>query len=142
MPSNCVLSSHVAVLHSQSSDQSRQGACSFHNGKIFGIVPSGEQANITAAISANQRMVELPAISGKDFYDNLDAVWLPGNTLAIDFAFPAFADNMGHWAEASLPAFSVFQSDAWHKHVVGAGAANKYIGAPTPPRQPPAYTQR
>lgn len=32
---------------------------------------------------------------------------MPGVTLIIDMAFPAYPDNFGHWAEALLPVYNV-----------------------------------
>lgn len=45
--------------------------------------------------------------------------WWGGNTLLIDFPFPAFPDNMGHWAEVLLPVYSSLLTGTWRKHVQG-----------------------
>ena len=45
--------------------------------------------------------------------------WWGGNTLLVDFPFPAFPDNMGHWAEVLLPVYSTLLTGAWRKHVQG-----------------------
>lgn len=45
--------------------------------------------------------------------------WWAGNTLLIDFPFPAFPDNMGHWAEVLLPVYSALLTGTWRKHVQG-----------------------
>lgn len=36
--------------------------------------------------------------------------YIPGVTLLIDFPFPAFPDNLGHWAELLLPLYSALSS--------------------------------
>lgn len=42
----------------------------------------------------------------------------------IDLAFPAFPDNMGHWAEALLPIYNVLEEGAWES---AAGNASSVI---------------
>jgi len=49
---------------------------------------------------------------------------VPGVTLFIDFPFPAFPDNLGHWAELLLPLYSALSSSqllqllkGGHKHI-------------------------
>ena len=46
--------------------------------------------------------------------------WWGGNTLLIDFPFPAFPDNMGHWVEVLLPVYSTLMDGGWRSHVQGA----------------------
>ena len=41
------------------------------------------------------------------------AACVPGTTLVLDFPFPAFPDNMGHWVEVLAPAYSVLSRGAW-----------------------------
>lgn len=38
--------------------------------------------------------------------------YVPGVTLFLDFPFPAFPDNLGHWAEVLLPLYSALSSTA------------------------------
>jgi len=38
---------------------------------------------------------------------------VPGITLHIDFPFPGYPDNLGHWAEIMWPTFSVFATREW-----------------------------
>lgn len=40
-----------------------------------------------------------------------------GSTLLIDFPFPAFPDNMGHWAEVLAPAYSILSLKSWTQHL-------------------------
>lgn len=74
----------------------------------------------------------MPSIDPAAFIDNLDCGWVPGNTLALDFPFPAFPDNEGHWAELMLPSFSVLLNSTWKKHTTGEGNSSPYIGASSP----------
>jgi hypothetical protein len=39
--------------------------------------------------------------------------FVPGVTLHLDFPFPGYPDNLGHWTEVLLPTFSVFSSPEW-----------------------------
>ncbi len=38
---------------------------------------------------------------------------MPGLSLLLDLAFPAFPDNMGHWMEALLPVYNILRQGAW-----------------------------
>jgi hypothetical protein len=49
----------------------------------------------------------------------LQVCYVPGVTLYLDFPFPAFPDNLGHWAELLLPMHSVFSSPSWAQHLQG-----------------------
>lgn len=40
-------------------------------------------------------------------------------TLFIDFPFPAFPDNLGHWAELLLPLYSALSSKQLQQHLQG-----------------------
>ena len=42
---------------------------------------------------------------------------MAGTTLLIDFPFPAFPDNMGHWAEVLAPAYSCLSTKTWTKYL-------------------------
>ena len=48
--------------------------------------------------------------------------WWGGNTLLIDFPFPAFPDSMGHWAEVLLPVYSTLVTGEWKRHVQGTSS--------------------
>lgn len=49
----------------------------------------------------------------------LQAGWVPGTSLLLDLAFPAFPDNMGHWMEALLPVYNVLEQGAWKRPLSG-----------------------
>lgn len=40
---------------------------------------------------------------------------MPGLSLLLDLAFPAFPDNMGHWMEALLPVYNILRQEAWKR---------------------------
>lgn len=40
-----------------------------------------------------------------------------GTTLWLDYSFPAFPENMGHWLEMLLPVYSQLSSGEWRAHV-------------------------
>lgn len=42
---------------------------------------------------------------------------MPGTTLLLDLAFPAFPDNFGHWAEAIVPIYNVLSARAWKSSI-------------------------
>ena len=39
----------------------------------------------------------------------LQAAWVPGVSLLIDYPFAAYPDNFGHWAELLLPIYNVIE---------------------------------
>ena len=43
----------------------------------------------------------------------MQAGWVPGTTLLLDLAFPAYPDSMGHWSEALIPVYNVLEGAAW-----------------------------
>jgi hypothetical protein len=45
--------------------------------------------------------------------------YVPGVTLFLDFPFPAFPDNLGHWAELLLPLYSTLSTKHWRQHLQG-----------------------
>ena len=47
------------------------------------------------------------------------AHWLAGTTILIDFAFPAYPDNMGHWAELIAPLFCTLAASNWRQAAGG-----------------------
>ena len=49
----------------------------------------------------------------------LQSAWWPGNTVMIDIPFPAYPENMGHWAEVLLPLYSVLAMREWAHMVKG-----------------------
>lgn len=105
-------------------------SCRLHNGKFMAVTPVDVPSNVSCGLSVNQRILEVPALDGAQFVDNLQAAWVPGNTLAIDFPFPAFPTNSGHWAELMLPLFSVLQNVTWAQDTKGSGHGKPVIGAP------------
>lgn len=84
---------------------------------------------MTLGLSTNQNLVSLPAIDGATFVDGIEPAWVAGNTLVIDFPFPAYPYNSGHWTEVVLPLFRTLADGRWAKHCVGEGAGRAIIGA-------------
>lgn len=48
---------------------------------------------------------------------------MPGLSLLLDLAFPAFPDNMGHWMEALLPVYNILRQGAWNQTMLGGRGA-------------------
>jgi hypothetical protein len=44
---------------------------------------------------------------------SLQTGWIEGTTLFVDFPFPAFPENMGHWAEVLFPLYSLLSEGLW-----------------------------
>lgn len=51
--------------------------------------------------------------------------WWGGNTVMLDFPFPTYPDNMGHWAEILFPLYSMLRAKNWQEAV--GGPSTKYI---------------
>lgn len=59
------------------------------------------------------------ATTSKTALHCLQSAWWPGNTVMIDIPFPAYPENMGHWAEVLLPLYSVLAMREWTHMVKG-----------------------
>ena len=59
------------------------------------------------------------ATTSKTVLHCLQSAWWPGNTVMIDIPFPAYPENMGHWAEVLLPLYSVLAMREWAHMVKG-----------------------
>ena len=50
----------------------------------------------------------------------VQAAWIPGVSLLVDFPFAAYPDNFGHWAEVLLPIYNFVRQQPWPAHAAGA----------------------
>lgn len=75
---------------------------------------------VKADMTLNMMLIEMPVADAAVFYRHVQTGWWSGNTLLIDFPFPAFPDNMGHWVEVLLPVYSTLVTGAWKQQVLGA----------------------
>jgi hypothetical protein len=50
-----------------------------------------------------------------------------GVSLLVDLPFPAFPDNMGHWAEALLPVYNVLEQGPWREALPAGSSASGTI---------------
>jgi hypothetical protein len=72
----------------------------YHNGKWYALVDGTSNASsIEEGLSVNVGVTKLPVADIKQFTTNFMTCYVPGNTLMVDFPFPAFPDNLGHLAE-------------------------------------------
>ncbi|KAL3143022.1 hypothetical protein ABBQ38_003301 [Trebouxia sp. C0009 RCD-2024] len=96
----------------------------FHAQRFYAVnCLSTKEANATAIkadMSLNMMLIEMPVAKAEDFYQHVQTGWWGGNTLLIDFPFPAFPENMGHWAEVLLPLYSALVAGTWRQHVQGS----------------------
>jgi hypothetical protein len=49
----------------------------------------------------------------------LQAAWVPGVSLLVDFPFAAYPDNSVHWAEVLLPIYNFVQQQDWAHGALG-----------------------
>lgn len=85
--------------------------------------PGLGSSTLEEGLSVNTALVSLPLSNISAFSDNLRAGFLPGTTLLVDFPFPAFPDNLGHWAEVMITTYSVLADGAWRGNLVGGRGA-------------------
>jgi hypothetical protein len=72
----------------------------YHNAKWYALVDdTSDSATIEEGLSVNVGVTKLPVADIKSFTANFKTCYVPGNTLMVDFPFPAFPDNLGHLAE-------------------------------------------
>ncbi|EFJ44348.1 hypothetical protein VOLCADRAFT_106494 [Volvox carteri f. nagariensis] len=76
-------------------------------------------SQLEEGLSVNCALINLPVSNISSFTDNMRTGFLPGTTLLVDFPFPAFPDNLGHWAEIMLTTYSVLMDGAWRSNSVG-----------------------
>ena len=93
----------------------------WHASKWYAVLPPSEMNNKTLeeGLSVNTALIRLPVTDPDLFTDNLGMGFLAGTTLLVDFPFPAFPDNNGHWAEIMLPTYSVLANGSWADFVGG-----------------------
>lgn len=71
--------------------------------------------------SQNVAICKLPVTKAAPFYANILGGWVGGTTLWVDFPFPAFPENMGHWVEELLPIYSQLTEGSWQKDAPSDG---------------------
>jgi hypothetical protein len=105
-------------------------ACRRHNSRFFAVVPDPANSDINRGLSTNQKVVLFPTIDSSAFVSNINASRLAGFTLALDFPFAAFPQNLGHWVELVVPIFNVMQRADWaHKQSEADEDSKPMIGA-------------
>eukprot|EP00195_Chlamydomonas_chlamydogama_P014265 CAMPEP_0202909952 /NCGR_PEP_ID=MMETSP1392-20130828/50712_1 /ASSEMBLY_ACC=CAM_ASM_000868 /TAXON_ID=225041 /ORGANISM="Chlamydomonas chlamydogama, Strain SAG 11-48b" /LENGTH=481 /DNA_ID=CAMNT_0049599885 /DNA_START=251 /DNA_END=1696 /DNA_ORIENTATION=+ len=94
----------------------------YHNGRWYAVVPSGEteSSHIEEGLSPNIAAVRLPITDPANFTANLRIGYVAGNSVLLDFPFPAFPDHLGHWLEMMVPTYNVLRDADWVKSVQGS----------------------
>lgn len=46
----------------------------------------------------------------------LQVVYVPGNTMLMDFPFQAYYQHLGHWLELAVPMYNVLRDGSWLEH--------------------------
>jgi hypothetical protein len=82
-------------------------------------VPGANNADIP--FSQNVAVGKLPFTSAAAHYRNIEAGVLRGTSLWVDFPYPTFPENMGHWAEVLLPIYSQLSDASWRQHANDSG---------------------
>ncbi|PSC75577.1 hypothetical protein C2E20_1509 [Micractinium conductrix] len=91
----------------------------FHVQRFFAVLPPEQlgryspERNPDVPFSQNIAAGKLPFADPSLHFHNIQAGVLRGTCLWIDFPFPAFPENMGHWAEVLLPVYSALVEGAW-----------------------------
>jgi hypothetical protein len=103
----------------------------YHNGKWYAITGSdggsgsdnssstNSDSSIDLVASLNVGIIRLPAADAPALHAALaGACHVRGATLLVDLPFPAYPDNLGHWAEMAWPAYGAFadgNGSAWRE---------------------------
>lgn len=94
----------------------------FHNNRFYAFLEPERMDDVDIledGLSVNQGIVRWPAADLPTYLDNLQARYISGNALLIDFPFQSYSDNLGHWLEIMAPTFSYLKSGAWKTMVHG-----------------------
>jgi hypothetical protein len=75
--------------------------------------PNNHTIGADIPFSQNVLVCKLPFTDVPRHYRNIQAGLLRGTTLWLDFPFPAFPENMGHWVEVLAPVYSALTEGAW-----------------------------
>lgn len=46
----------------------------------------------------------------------LQVVYVPGNTMLMDFPFQTYYQHLGHWLELAVPMYNVLRDGSWLEH--------------------------
>ncbi|EFN55147.1 hypothetical protein CHLNCDRAFT_134237 [Chlorella variabilis] len=101
----------------------------FHVQRFFAVLDAsdldkyggGDGSATSAATSADIPFSQNIAVGKTPFtnvsahYHNIRAGVLLGTCLWVDFPFPAFPENMGHWAEVLAPIYSALTNASWRQ---------------------------
>lgn len=71
------------------------------------IAPTDDVSKIEEGMTYQNAITHFPVTSVPSMLSNIETKWIPGLTLFIDFPFPAFSDNLGHYAELLFPLYSL-----------------------------------
>ncbi|GIL59393.1 hypothetical protein Vafri_14249 [Volvox africanus] len=104
-----------AACAARGSDADGSRVNSADGGSVDGL----RSSPLEEGLSVNCALINLPVSNISAFTDNMRAGFLPGTTLLVDFPFPAFPDNLGHWAEIMFTTYSVLADGAWRNNTVG-----------------------
>ncbi|BDA48143.1 hypothetical protein COCOBI_11-4020 [Coccomyxa sp. Obi] len=107
-------------IHKEQQDFTVYHSLWWHNKRFYAVLDDNSAETVLGpAISMNTGILGLPVKDANTFHDNLMAGWVPGLSLLLDLAFPAFPDNMGHWMEALLPVYNILRQGAWKQALPG-----------------------
>ncbi|KAL4433026.1 hypothetical protein ABPG77_006453 [Micractinium sp. CCAP 211/92] len=90
----------------------------FHVQRFFAVLDTADVDKYSThspdvPFSHNIAVGKLPLTNTSLHLHNIEAGVLRGTCLWVDFPFPAFPENMGHWAEALLPIYSALTNGSW-----------------------------
>ncbi len=90
----------------------------FHVQRFFAVLDTADVDKYSThspdvPFSHNIAVGKLPLTNTSLHFHNIEAGVLRGTCLWVDFPFPAFPENMGHWAEALLPIYSALTNGSW-----------------------------
>lgn len=78
----------------------------FHVDRFYAVTNETHLDSIPLKVSKNILLFSLPIIDTHTFMHSIDAQWVPGTTLWIDFPYPDTPDHTGYWMQEFAPIYS------------------------------------
>ena len=98
---------------SSSGSSGSGGGSSGSGGGGSGSGGGGGRVTADIGFSQNVPLARLPFTDPGAHHANVVAGLVRGTCLWLDFPFPAFPQNLGHWAEALAPVYSALADGGW-----------------------------
>ncbi len=87
---------------------------------VNAYIMAPEQPGIVVCECTGQVVTRMPVTDLPAFAAASRLAFVPGVSVLIDYPFLSLPDHLGHWAEVTVPTFSVLRDGKWRDAVAGA----------------------